>query len=154
MAALLPSMSGLTERQHQPFFLFHGDRQVPAGWAGRLTDEDVAEAAAACAATIETAAKGVLYEHAPASLPAQKLAGEFRALLAQVREHGATVYDREAAIALRAIERGARTLARANDDTAYLTFVGRLLQVNRGAAVSGRGTDGEPGTRPGSIIIP
>ena len=72
----------------------------------------MAEAAAACAATIETAAKGVLYEHAPASLPAQKLAGEFRTLLAQVREHGATVYDREAAIALRAIERGARTLTR------------------------------------------
>ena len=75
--------------------------------------------------------RGCLYEHAPASLPAQKLAGEFRTLLAQVREHGATVYDREAAIALRAIERGARELTRPAEDTAYLTLMERLLQVNK-----------------------
>ena len=132
MAALLPSMSGLTERQHQLFFLFQSviAKFRPDGLA-RLTDDDVAQAAASCAATIETAAKGVLYEHAPASLPAQKLAGEFRTLLAQVREHGATVYDREAAIALRAIERGARELTRPAEDTAYLTLMERLLQVNK-----------------------
>ena len=66
VAALLPSMGGLTERQHQLFFLFQSviAKFRPDGLA-RLTDEDVAEAAGACAATIETAAKGVLYEHAP-----------------------------------------------------------------------------------------
>src|SRR5512134_2264040 len=76
VAALLPSMAGLTERQHQLFFLFQSviARSKPDGLA-RLTDEDVAEAASACAATIETAAKGVLYEHTPTTLPAQKLAG-------------------------------------------------------------------------------
>jgi len=96
----------------------------------------------------------VLYEHAPAALPAQKLAAEIRTLLAEVREHGATVYDREAAIALRAIERGARTLGRGDDHTAYLTLVGRLLQVNKAAAEAGHGADGGTGVRPGSIIIP
>ena len=155
VAALLPSMSGLTERQHQLFFLFQSviAKFRPDGLA-RLTDEDVAEATAACAATIETAARGVLYEHAPAALPAQKLAAEIRTLLAEVREHGATVYDREAAIALRAIERGARTLGRGDDHTAYLTLVGRLLQVNKAAAEAGHGADGGTGVRPGSIIIP
>jgi hypothetical protein len=162
VAALLPSMGGLTERQHQLFFLFQSvvARFRPDGLA-RLTDDDVAEAAAACAATIETAAKGVLYDHAPASLPAQKLAGEFRTLLEQVREHGATVYDREAAIALRAIERGARELTRPGDDTAYLALMERLLQVNHAAATSeARPADSHAEAGPaakkggGSIIIP
>ena len=156
VAALLPSMSGLTERQHQLFFLFQSviARSRPDGLA-RLTDEDVAEAASACAATIETAAKGVLYEHSPATLPAQKLAVEFRALLAQVREHGATVYDREAAIALRAIERGARTLTRPGEPTAYLSLMGRLLQVNQAAEPEAGGSAEAPAAgRTGSIIIP
>jgi hypothetical protein len=154
VAALLPSMAGLTERQHQLFFLFQSviAKSRPDGLA-RLTDEDVAEATAACAATIETAAKGVLYEHAPATLPAQKLAGELRALLAQVREHGATVYDREAAIALRAIERGARDLTRSGDSTAYLSLMGRLLQVNK-AEQAARSGEGQATGRPSSIIIP
>jgi len=154
VALLLPSMVGLTERQHQLFFLFQSviARAKPDGLA-RLTDEDVAEAASACAATIETEAKGVLYEHTPATLPAQKLAGDFRALLAQIREHGATVYDREAAIALRAIERGARGLARPGEPTAYLALMGRLLQVNN-VAEEGAGGEATVGTRPSSIIIP
>jgi len=147
-------MSGLTERQHQLFFLFQSviARSQPDGLA-RLTDEDVAEAAGACAATIETAAKGVFYEHSPATLPAQKLAGEFRTLLAQAREHGATVYDREAAIALRAIERGARSLTRPGEAATYLALMGRLLQVNK-AAEQGPGAETARGVRPGSIIIP
>lgn len=158
VAALLPSMAGLTERQHQLFFLFQSvvARTRPDGLA-RLTDHDVADACAAAAATIETAAKGVLYEHKPATLPAQKLAGEFSALLAQVREHGATVYDREAAIALRSIEKGARSLARPDDNTAYLALMARLLQVNE-AARQAEGAGGTPGgsqaEKSGSIIIP
>jgi hypothetical protein len=157
VAALLPSMAGLTERQHQLFFLFQSviARSKPDGLA-RLTDEDVAEAASACAATIETAAKGVLYEHTPTTLPAQKLVGEFRALLADVRQHGARVYDREAAIALRAIERGARSLAKPDEPTAYLALMNRLLQVNKAAAESAEAQQPAAGGAPrsGSIIIP
>jgi len=155
VAALLPSMAGLTERQNQLFFLFQSviARSRPDGLA-KLTDEDVAEAASACASTIETAAKGVLYEHTPTTLPAQKLAGELRALLAEARQHGATIYDREAAIALRAIEKGARMLTRPEDSTYYLSLMNRLLQVNHAAAAS----EGSPAaktdiTKPGSIII-
>jgi hypothetical protein len=154
VTALLPSMAGLTERQHQLFFLFQSviARSRPDGLA-RLTDEDVAEAASACAATIETAARGVLYEHAPATLPAQKLASEFRTLLAEIREHGATVYDREAAIALRAIEKGARTLSSRDQPTAYRALMSRLLQVNKAAAAA-EGGQAASGSARGSIIIP
>ena len=50
-----------------------------------------------------------------------------------MRQKGATVYDGEAAIALRAIEQGARESRKAGaGDTAYLALVGRLLQGVRG----------------------
>jgi hypothetical protein len=106
-------------------------RHQPEGFA-RLVDGDVADAAASVAATLETAAKGVIYEHATQSTVAQKLARELTTLLEHIKEEGAAVYDREAAITLRAIEQGARTVvgpAATGDD--YLVLVRRLLQLNR-----------------------
>jgi hypothetical protein len=150
VALLLPTIRRLTERQHQLFFLFHSviSRYRPEGF-GRLADEDVADAAAAVAATLETAAKGVIYQHAAQSAVAQQLAGQLTGLLKQIRDEGATVYDGEAALALRAIEQGARTIggAAGKADT-YLDLMGRVLQVNR----SPRAT--EPPTGSNSIILP
>ena len=60
------------------------------------------------AATLETSARGVIYEHTPPGLPAQALAAELTTTLAQIREQGATVYDHEVGVVLRAIEKGAR----------------------------------------------
>ena len=133
MAILLPTIRHLTERQYQLFFLFQTlvARHVPEGFA-RLVDEDVADAAGTFAATLETAARGVIYEHPPQSLVAQRLVAEMKTMLAQMKEQGATVYDREAAIVLRAIEQGARELGKASPGgTVYLDLVARLLQVNR-----------------------
>lgn len=148
VAVLFPTIRHLTERQHQLFFLFHSviARHQPEGWA-RLSDDDVADAAASVAATLETAAKGVIYEHAPHSIVARTLAGEFTALLKQIREEGATVYDREAAMTLRSIEQGARTVrGDSGPADAYLSLIGRLLQVRR--------EQDSPKTRPSSIILP
>ncbi|MGH9253058.1 MAG: hypothetical protein ACRD3C_00650 [Vicinamibacterales bacterium] len=132
MARLIPTIRNLTERQYQLFFLFHSvtARHRPDGLA-RLVDADIADAAAAMAATLETATRGVIYEHTPQSRPAQSLAAAMKELLNEIREQGAKVYDGEAAIALRAIEQGARTL-RAPDEgeTAYVDLVGRLLQLD------------------------
>lgn len=153
VAVLLPTIRQLTERQHQLFFLFHvviaGHK--PEGFV-RLLDADVAEAAQVVAATLETAQRGVIYEHAAQSIPAQRLASELRAALEGARKDGATVYDGEAAIALRAIERGARDVAAATGqgETAYQELVARLLQVNRGARGAG---DRPPEDRPASSII-
>jgi len=151
VAAVMPALRHLTERQHQLFFLFQTaiSRHTPEGF-GRLLDADVAEAAAATAATLETAARGVIYEHTPPSLPAQRLATELRTMLAQMRDAGATVYDREAAIVLRSIEQGARE--KHPHPTAYLELMGRLLQVNQ-AARHDR-TDGTGKPAPSSVIIP
>jgi len=149
VATLLPSISHLTERQHQLFFLVHSvvARHKPDTFS-RLLDEDVAEASAAVAATLETAVKGVLYEHTPASLVAQRLAKDITAMLAEVKSHGTKIYDGEVAIALRAIERGAREAHRQQaEDTAYLSLVGRLLHVRNQPAPE------EPKTG-SSLILP
>jgi hypothetical protein len=149
VAAVLPAIRSLTERQHQLFFLFHTliARHSPEGLS-RLLDVDVAEAAEAAAATLETSARGVIYEHVAPSLPAQRLASELKAMLAEMRGAGATVYDREAALVLRAIQQGARQ-AWAHP-TAYLEMMGRLLQMNRAA---GPGQDAEK-TPVSPLIIP
>jgi hypothetical protein len=149
-ATLLPTIRHLTERQYQLYFLFQGTigRHRPEGLA-RLLDADVAEATAAVAATLETAARGVIYEHSPSSLPAQGLASALTELLAEVRRQGATVYDREAAIVLRAIEKGAREIGAAlGGDTAFQQLVLRLLQLEPPPPQT---ADASP---PGSLIFP
>jgi hypothetical protein len=150
VAVLLPTISHLTERQHQLFFLTHSviARHIPETFT-RLSDEDVAEAAAAVAATMETAGRGVLYEHRPASLPAQRLAREITSMMEEVRGRGTKIYDGELAIALRAIERGAReTRKLTGEDTAYLALIARLLHVRRNQAAA---DDGRPAN---SLILP
>jgi hypothetical protein len=131
VAALLPTIGHLTERQHQLFFLVHAviAKHKPETLS-RLLDEDVAQAAGAVAATLETAARGVLYEHTPASLPAQRLAKDITAMVTEVRARGTRVYDGEVAIVLRAIERGAREAHKQqSEETAYLSLMARLLHV-------------------------
>jgi hypothetical protein len=145
VAALLPTIQALTERQYQlVVFLFQTAiaRYKPEGFA-RLIDDDVAEAAEVVAKTLETAARGVIYEHTAQTVTAQRLANELKALLADMRQRGAKVSDREAAIGLRAIEKGAREVGRATagGDTAYLDLMARLLQQGPAAAEEVRPAD-------------
>jgi hypothetical protein len=146
VAVLLPSIRHLTERQHQLFFLFHSAiaRHTPQGFT-RLVDEDIEHAVAVVAATLETASRGVIYEHSASSLPAQRLASDLTALLGQIREQGGTVSDAEAAIALRAIEQGVRDAKRSGDgtETSYRSLIARLLQVRNGQT-SGPKESGKP----------
>jgi hypothetical protein len=150
VAVLLPSIRELTERQHQLFFLFHSAiaRHTPEGFS-RLVDEDVEQAAGAAAATLETSARGVIYEHAPSSVLAQRLSSELTGLLGQIRAQGGTVSDAEAAIALRAIEQGARDVKKVDGSgTAYLALIARLLQVRWAQAPK------EPEKKASPLILP
>ena len=83
------------------------------------------------AATLETSARGVIYEHAATSAVAQRLANELKAMLAEMRQQGATVYDGEAAIVLRAIEAGRARVAQGGRLPTRRTsrLMARLLQV-------------------------
>jgi hypothetical protein len=154
VAVLLPTIRDLTERQYQLFFLFQTliARHTPEGFA-RLLDDDVAQAAAAVAATLETSARGVIYDHTPTARTAQRLAAEMKTMIAQVREQGGTVYDREAAMVLRAIEMGAREAGKAAGatDSSYLTLVARLLRLE--AARTGHGDAAPAPAKPASSLI-
>jgi hypothetical protein len=136
VAVLVPTIRHLTERQQQLFFLFLTtiERYTPEGFA-RLTDEDVADAVDTAAKTLETTAKGVIYDHPARTQLGQVLARQLLALIAEVRQQGTRVYDGEAAAALRAIEAGARDARTqpGSGDTAYLELVRRLLQTGRAA---------------------
>jgi hypothetical protein len=131
VSLVLPTIRHLTERQHQLFFLVHSVivKHKPQGLA-RFIDGDIAEAAGALAATLETAGRGVIYERAPQGPAAQALMVDIKASLSGLREQGATVYDGETAIVLRAIERGATEIRRPEgDDTAYADLMLRLLRT-------------------------
>jgi hypothetical protein len=149
VARLLPTIKGMTERQYQLFFLFVSlvTRHSPDGFLS-LTDGDVAEAAGTLAATLETAARGVIYEHTTTSVPAQSLVTALKGVLDELREKRVTVFDGEAAIVLRAMERGARGLQGQGDaPNGYLELLRRLVEAGPGPAAPA-----EPA--PPSLLVP
>ena len=93
---LLPLISDLTEPQASLVLLFrsallnHAAQAIPA-----VLDVDVAEAAAAVAATLETARKGVIYQHEPTSIPAQRLATRLQRSCCRAERRG-RIQDRPA----------------------------------------------------------
>ncbi|MFB3853376.1 MAG: hypothetical protein ACE148_06070 [Vicinamibacterales bacterium] len=116
----------------------------------RSTDADVAEAAASVAATLETAARGVIFEHRPATVAAERLARSLRGLQAadEARRPG---FESNLASALRKVEqlaRGAReTLP--GGETACLDLIERVTrQLGPPAEVESR-----PGDEP-RIVVP
>ena len=119
-----------SERQSQLFFLIDAFllRYQPPELQ-LLIDEDVIDAAASLAATSETAARGVIYEHRPASPPAERLVAALKPLLAKAGQGGGTPFERDAAVVLRRIEEAARE-ARAVDREnrrAFLDLLGRVI---------------------------
>ena len=128
-----------------------------------LPDADVAQAAAPLAATLETAAKGIIYEHQAESLPAQRLVAELqRAVQTLGRGLPPAQVERDVAAALRRMETGATAAARTLEGgtTAYLEFLDRLpreLEAAGGVDPGAAGTDlpaAHPGAPPSRLILP
>jgi hypothetical protein len=117
-----------------------------------IVDEDAIAAAAAVAATFETAARGVIYEHRPATRTAERLAGAIRQMLAEAGGGGGgTNFERDAAIVLRRIEQTARA---AHDDDpgnprAYLGLLDRVIRDDKDGG--GAASDEAKGPR---LIVP
>jgi hypothetical protein len=133
-----------------------------------LRDVDVRDAAASLAATLETAVKGIVYEHQPASIPAMRLMRAWQDMLAEIERHaassagaGAGSMPRPAVIAsvLRRTEQTARDAAKTlgltssdvEADTAYLDFLDRVM---RRAAAPGAGAPMEPAAEGPRIVLP
>ena len=112
-----------------------------------LQDEDVAEGAGAMAATYETAGRGLIYEHRPQSLVAQRFVTDAKAFLASlVAEADAATarrVERDAAVVLRHLESGVRGARAVVDDgpATALGIVGRFIASARAS----RRADGEAG---------
>jgi hypothetical protein len=104
VALLVEATRDLNERQAQ-LFLFASALllQYEAPALHPLIDEDVIEAATALAGTYETAARGVIYEHRPASLPAERLVQALKPRVAEAGQRGGSAFERDAAVGFRQI---------------------------------------------------
>jgi hypothetical protein len=117
-AMLLPLLQGLSERQARLFLMFAAvtSRHQP-GTIQKLVDEDIVQAAGALASTLETAAKGIVYEHQPASLVAARLMAELKGVVDEVVKNAGSALERDAAMALRRIEHAAKMMGTVRPDT-------------------------------------
>jgi len=130
LGTLMHAMRDLNQRQSQLFLLvatalvrYQSPELQP------LIDDDVKEAAAALAATFETASRGLIYEHRPASLPAERLTATLKPLLADAGKGGGSAFERDAAVVLRRFEEAAREV-RATDPGNRRALVDLLARVS------------------------
>ena len=139
LGLLVNFMRDFNERQSQLFFLINTfiTSYQPAELQS-LLDDDVVEAMEALAATYETSVRGVIYDHRPASLPADRLAAAIKPVLAEAGKNLGTAFERDAAVVLRRVAEAVldvRKLAvhqpaavAAQDRRAYLDMLGRVIK--------------------------
>jgi len=102
---VMQSVRDFSERQSQLFLLiatFLVKYESPE--LHPLIDDDVSEAMRALASTYETSVRGVIYDHRPASLPAQRVVSALKPLLADAGKSGGTAFERDVAVVMRRIE--------------------------------------------------
>lgn len=131
LAILMSSIGRLSEQQLQLFFLIQSMvlSFKPDGFS-RLTDADVALATSALAASLETASKGLIFEEAAASVPAESLRLALKPVVEEVTKAGGGRAEREVAVVLRGMARGALHEGGLIPEgaTSYLDLVGRVFQ--------------------------
>jgi hypothetical protein len=145
-------MRDLNERQSRLFFLlvtFLVRYQPPE--LHSFLDEDIADAMAALAATYETAARGVIYEHRPESLSAERLTNGLKPVLAEAGQTGGTPFQRDAAVVLRRVEAAAREAlgSAPGNRRQFLDLIRRVIRTPED-----EGRDGTPADEGPRVIIP
>jgi hypothetical protein len=153
ITSVVQLMRDFSERQSQLFMLLNTFllRYEPPELQP-LIDEDIAEAGAAVAGTFETAARGVIYEHRPASLAADRLATALKTMLTEAGKNGGSPFERDAAVVLRRIEEAARQ-ARVVDPSNRRAFLDLLQRVVGPATDRPSPADVMP-KEPSRIIVP
>lgn len=150
---LMSTIGRLSEQQLQLFFLLQSMVLAfkPEGLA-RLTDADVGLATGALAASLESSSKGVIFEQAVASVPAEGLRRALKPVIEEVTKSGGSRAEREVAIVLRGMERGARHEGGhiAEGEMSYLELVGRVFQQR---PQSGSGPGGGPRQQNKPLIV-
>ena len=150
-AMLLPLLQELSERQGRLFLMFAAvtSRHQP-DTLQKLVDEDIAQATGALASTLETAAKGIVYEHQPASLVAARLMAELKDVVDEVVKNAGSALERDAAIALRRIEHAAKMMGTVRPGTNEL----QLLLARVLTPPAGTEPADAPAAPASSLIIP
>ena len=155
---LLPIVDGLGRRQYQLFFaVLETLHRVAETGETPVNDDVVRDTAQALAATYDTASKGIIYEHRPASLPAAGLARELKPLLEGKDGRSPVASERDLVDVLRCVERAATDARKTLDGgtRAYLDLVGRLMQSSSGDTVNSDSTEPVETSDPvRSVIIP
>lgn len=133
-SALVPLLHDLSEAQYHLFlFLLPVVARQRGTDLVSVTDDDIAEGAAALAATSETASRGVIYEHRAATLPAQRFATAVTEHLAEPLKNAPSSIERDLALVLRRVERAARDVRKAlgGGNTAFLDLVSRVVRQDQ-----------------------
>ena len=137
LGLLVQFMRDLNRRQSQLFFLVNSfvNEYQPESLHS-LVDADIADAADALAATYETAARGVIYEHRPQSLPADRLVAAIKPLLAEAGKGQGTPFERDAAVVLRRVADAARDVAKHDpaNQRAYVELLKRVMRPSEKSA--------------------
>lgn len=137
-SVLIPLLHGLSESQSHLFlFLLPIVARQRGTDLVSATDDDIAEGAAALAATYETALRGVIYEHRAPTLPAQRFGTAVTEQLSELLKNAPSSAERDLAVVLRRLERGAREVRRTLGEgkTAFLDLVGRVLRQDQPSGI-------------------
>jgi hypothetical protein len=155
LALLMPAVEGLTESQVQLLWLVLAQvTRQPADAFTPLRDEDVTAGVAALVATLETAERGVIYEHRPATLPAQRVVADLNALFAQLAQRSGRPVDRDAGIVLKRVAQLADAVRRETPGGAgaFLGLAARLARATASEDIPGSTVQTEP-ARPSIILL-
>jgi hypothetical protein len=131
VALVVRALRDLNERQSRLFLLVARSlvSYQPLDLA-TLLDEDVADACTALASTLETAARGVIYDHRPASAAAERLVSNtLRPLLSKTTDAGVT--ENDFALVLRRIAETVDELASKDSASGrpFLDLLGRIVRA-------------------------
>lgn len=150
---------GLTEFQADLFLtLLSFVATLQADPLMKIQDDDLAQGTGALAATYETANRGLIYEHQPQSLLAQRFVTDAKAFLAslEAKADAATTrhIERDAAVVLRHLEAGVRGARKAADEgpATALGMIGRFIAASRANRQTDRGA-GRPRVGPPQPLL-
>jgi hypothetical protein len=157
IAFVTQTIRDLSERQAELFFLVAttlAQHQPEA--LQPLIDDDVVDAMTALAGTFETSSRGVIYEHRPASLPAERLVAALKPVVSEAGRGLGSSFERDAASVLRGIAAAAREAGAADPSNRrpFLDMLRRVLDRTGPAAPSPAATDAAPAAEPSRLIVP
>ena len=104
----------------------------------RLHDEDVADMAAALASTLQTAARGVIYEHRPRTIVAQRLGSELKGFLEQLERQAERRVSGDAIAVLQRLEKTFKDAATITGERGTGVGLAAAARVLRAAETSAR----------------